>query len=78
MRTLNAEQKNFLKSIDSKKNKKKLKKAFKKSNKEKTIEDCKLFLKDYFSIITNPLFEELNLIGVTNTKKLKKMIKKLH
>ena len=53
---LNKTQKDYLKTIEKKKNKKKIKKAFIKSNKEKPIEDCKLLLQDILNVLTNPIF----------------------
>jgi len=44
MSKLNTQQKDYLKTIESKKNRKKLKKAFKKENKVKEFLDSKRFL----------------------------------
>jgi hypothetical protein len=49
-------QKQYLKTIEKKKNRKKIKKLFIKTNKEKPIEDCKLLLHDILNILTNPFF----------------------
>lgn len=51
MSKLNSQQRNYLKSIESKKTRKKMKKEFIKSNEEKTQNDSTIFLKKFFSKI---------------------------
>ena len=81
MSKLNPEQRNYLKGVTSNKKRKAIKKAFKVSNRERPIEDCKLFLEDFFALVTNPLFGDFRSINTSDFldfKKVKKLIKKIN
>ena len=51
MSKLNAEQRNYIESLDSKKDRKEVKKALKKSNKEKEVFDSMKVLRKFFKNI---------------------------
>jgi len=51
MSKFNVEQKNYIKSLESKKDRKEVKKAFKQVNKEKKIIDSVKFLRKFFKSI---------------------------
>lgn len=51
MSKFNVEQKNYIKSIESKKDRKEVKKAFKKCNKEKELLDSVKVLRKFFKSI---------------------------
>lgn len=73
---LNKEQKKYLEGIESNKKRKKLKKCFIKENSKKPLEDYKLFLEDFFSTVTNPLFKTSYIYEEESFKKIRKTIKK--
>lgn len=52
MSKLNIEQKNYIKSLDSKEDRKEVKKVFKKCNKEKEIIDSVKVLRKFFKSIS--------------------------
>lgn len=52
MSKLNSEQKNYIKSLDSKEDRKEVKKAFKKCNKEKEVFDSMKVLRKFFKSIS--------------------------
>ena len=71
MSKLNIEQKNYIKSLDSKEDRKEVKKAFKKCNKEKEIIDSVKVLRKFFKSISpeqNKLLINQDLVKTTNVQ----------
>jgi len=71
MSKLNSEQKNYIKSLDSKKDQKEVKKAFKKCNKEKQIIDSVKVFRKFFKSISpeqNKLLINQDLVKITNVQ----------